>query len=173
MFDAFAEEVASQDEMKGCLRPKIKQDRLVRAQSTPHELLQKAEVHDRANVVYHCGGESSGAVVSGIFTETSAHALPQRGHRSRGHRGALGRPEAEASSVRPSAPPAGRASRRGRDIRGLPSRSTANQLQSNCKPIAKQSRASFAFRLLFVCFSSFCKTPRLSWVDCAAPRVAG
>ena len=38
----------------------------------------------------------------------------------------------------------------------------ANQLQSNCKAKAKQSRASFAFRLLFVCFSSFCKTPRFT-----------
>ena len=68
------------------------------------------------------------------------HALPQRGHRSHGHRGALGRLEAEASSLRPSAPPAGRASRRGRDIRGPPSRSTLRRPNS-CSSMSRPQRA--------------------------------
>ena len=69
-----------------------------------------------------------------------AGGFPQRGHRSRGHRGALGRLEAEASSVRPSAPPAGRASRRGRDIRGPPSRSTLRRPNS-CSSMNRPQRA--------------------------------
>ena len=53
---------------------------------------------------------------------------------------ALGRLEAEASSVRPSAPPAGRASRRGRDIRGPPSRSTLRRPNS-CSSMNRPQRA--------------------------------